>query len=84
METLTSPKEKLAVHFHNTYDRAIENLIIALYYNIKVVDSSIAGLGGCPYAEGASGNVSTEDVAFLSEVIEGIKFILDSWNKNKY
>lgn len=68
METLTCSKDKLAVHYHNTYDRAIENLIISLYYNIKVIDSSIAGLGGCPYAEGASGNLSTEDVVFMCDV----------------
>jgi hydroxymethylglutaryl-CoA lyase len=70
METLTVPKEKLAAHYHNTYDRAIENLLISLHYGIAVVDSSLAGLGGCPYAQGASGNVPTEDVLLMCEILE--------------
>ena len=70
MDTLTVSKNKLAVHYHNTYDRAIENLIISLYNDITVIDSSIAGLGGCPYANGASGNVPTEDVLLLLEVLD--------------
>jgi hydroxymethylglutaryl-CoA lyase len=68
IETISVDKDKLAVHFHNTYDRAIENLLISLHYGIKVVDSSIAGLGGCPYAERATGNVATEDVLMMCEV----------------
>ena len=72
METITVPKEKLAAHYHNTYDRAIENLLISMHYGISVVDSSVAGLGGCPYAKGASGNVSTEDVLLMCEIL-GIK-----------
>lgn len=62
----------LAAHFHNTYDRAIENLVIALGNGISVIDSSVAGIGGCPYAQGASGNVATEDVLYMLELL-GIK-----------
>ena len=69
METITVPKNKIAAHYHNTYDRAIENLLISLFYGVSVIDSSIAGLGGCPYAEGASGNVATEDVVFMCQVL---------------
>src|SRR5690349_13827210 len=69
METLTVPKEKLAAHYHNTYDRAIENLLISMHYGISVIDSSIAGLGGCPYAKGATGNVATEDVIMMCEIL---------------
>ena len=68
METISADKNLIAAHYHNTYDRAIENLVISLYYGIKVIDCSIAGLGGCPYAKGASGNVSTEDVLFMCKV----------------
>lgn len=69
LETITQPKDKLAAHFHNTYDRAIPNLIVALSEGISVVDSSVAGIGGCPYAKGASGNVPTEDVLYLCELL---------------
>jgi hydroxymethylglutaryl-CoA lyase len=69
METITIPKDKLAAHYHNTYNRAIENLLISLHYGISTIDSSIAGLGGCPYAKGASGNVSTEDVLLMCEIL---------------
>jgi hydroxymethylglutaryl-CoA lyase len=72
METLTIPKEKIAAHYHNTYDRAIENILISMHYGINVIDSSVAGLGGCPYAKGASGNVATEDVLLMAEIL-GIK-----------
>ena len=68
MEAITADKNLLAAHYHNTYDRAIENIIISMYYGINVFDSSIAGLGGCPYAKGATGNVPTEDVLFLCQV----------------
>ena len=61
--------ENLAAHFHNTYDRAIENLVIALGHGIRTIDSSVAGIGGCPYAKGASGNVATEDVLYLCELL---------------
>eukprot|EP01017_Pseudomicrothorax_dubius_P018603 TRINITY_DN2055_c0_g2_i4.p1 TRINITY_DN2055_c0_g2~~TRINITY_DN2055_c0_g2_i4.p1 ORF type:complete len:320 (+),score=76.82 TRINITY_DN2055_c0_g2_i4:43-1002(+) len=56
------PVENVAVHFHDTYDKAIENILIALSYGVSVVDSSVAGLGGCPYAKKAAGNVCTENV----------------------
>ena len=59
------PREKLAGHFHDTYGQAIANIYASLLEGIKVFDSSIAGLGGCPYAKGASGNVATEDVLYL-------------------
>ncbi|MCF5547830.1 hydroxymethylglutaryl-CoA lyase [Pseudomonas salomonii] len=59
------PREKLAGHFHDTYGQAIANIYASLLEGIQVFDSSIAGLGGCPYAKGASGNVATEDVVYL-------------------
>lgn len=59
------PSDKLAVHMHDTYGQALANILIALQQGIAVVDSSVAGLGGCPYAEGASGNVATEDLVYM-------------------
>jgi isopropylmalate/homocitrate/citramalate synthase len=59
------PKEKLAVHFHDTYGQALANVFAALELGIATVDSSVAGLGGCPYAPGATGNVATEDVLYM-------------------
>ena len=59
------PKEKLAVHFHDTYGQALANILVALQNGISVIDSAVAGLGGCPYAKGASGNVATEDVVYM-------------------
>jgi isopropylmalate/homocitrate/citramalate synthase len=59
------PSDRLAVHFHDTYGQALANLLAALEVGISVVDSAVAGLGGCPYAAGASGNVATEDVVFM-------------------
>ena len=59
------PREKLAVHFHDTYAQALANLMAAMEQGIAVADSSVAGLGGCPYAKGASGNVASEDVLYL-------------------
>ncbi|WP_431700167.1 hydroxymethylglutaryl-CoA lyase [Pseudomonas sp. BR20] len=59
------PRNKLAGHFHDTYGQAIANIYASLLEGITVFDSSIAGLGGCPYAKGASGNVATEDVLYL-------------------
>jgi hydroxymethylglutaryl-CoA lyase len=56
------PAAALAVHFHDTYGRALENIRVALEEGVSVIDSSVAGLGGCPYAKGATGNVSTEKV----------------------
>ena len=59
------PRDKLAGHFHDTYGQAIANIYASVLEGITVFDSSIAGLGGCPYAKGASGNVATEDVVYL-------------------
>jgi hydroxymethylglutaryl-CoA lyase len=59
------PREKLAVHFHDTRGTALANIVVALQLGIRTVDSAIGGLGGCPYAPGASGNVSTEDVVYM-------------------
>lgn len=59
------PMEKLGAHFHDTYGQALANLYAVLEEGIAVIDSSVAGLGGCPYAKGASGNVASEDVIYL-------------------
>ncbi|MDI5890726.1 hydroxymethylglutaryl-CoA lyase [Halomonas rhizosphaerae] len=59
------PMDKLAAHFHDTYGQALANLYAVMEEGIAVVDSSVAGLGGCPYAKGASGNVASEDVVYL-------------------
>ncbi|QRM18285.1 hydroxymethylglutaryl-CoA lyase [Dechloromonas sp. TW-R-39-2] len=59
------PVAKLAGHYHDTYGMAIANIHASLQAGVSVFDSSIAGLGGCPYAKGASGNVATEDVVYL-------------------
>ncbi|XP_021950591.1 hydroxymethylglutaryl-CoA lyase, mitochondrial isoform X3 [Folsomia candida] len=59
------PVEVVAVHCHDTYGQALVNIITALEMGVSVVDSSVAGLGGCPYAKGASGNVATEDVVYM-------------------
>ena len=56
------PAEKIAVHFHDTHGTALANILAALQKGIAIVDSSAGGLGGCPYAPGAAGNVATEDV----------------------
>lgn len=61
------PTDKLAAHMHDTYGQAVANILAALTLGIKVVDSSVAGLGGCPYAKGATGNVATEDVVYMLE-----------------
>ncbi|KAK9505459.1 hypothetical protein O3M35_009515 [Rhynocoris fuscipes] len=59
------PADKLAVHFHDTYGQALANIVTALQMGITVVDSAVGGLGGCPYAKGASGNVATEDLVYM-------------------
>ncbi|XP_075971325.1 hydroxymethylglutaryl-CoA lyase [Anticarsia gemmatalis] len=65
-EVLTVAKpEQLALHFHDTYGQALSNLLAGLEFDIKTVDSSISGLGGCPYARGASGNLATEDLVYF-------------------
>ncbi len=56
---------KIGVHFHDTYGQALTNIYACLQLGVKTIDSSTAGLGGCPYAPGASGNVATEDVIYL-------------------
>jgi hydroxymethylglutaryl-CoA lyase len=61
------PRQQLAVHFHDTYGQALSNILVALQQGITTIDASIAGLGGCPYAKGASGNVATEDVLYMLE-----------------
>lgn len=62
---IPAPIDKLAVHFHDTYGQGVVNIYAALEMGISIVDSSVSGLGGCPYAPGASGNVATEDVIYL-------------------
>lgn len=64
---LHMPVSQLAAHFHDTYGQALANIYAALELGIRTVDSSVAGLGGCPYAAGASGNVASEDVLRLVE-----------------
>lgn len=59
------PVDNLAVHFHDTYGQALANIYAALQSGVSVIDSAVAGLGGCPYAQGASGNVATEDVVYM-------------------
>lgn len=70
------PVDKLAVHFHDTYGQALANILVALEQGISVVDTAVAGLGGCPYAKGASGNVATEDVVYMLNGM-GIKTGID-------
>jgi len=92
LESVTKvvPVEKLAVHCHDTYGQALANILVSIESGVRVVDSSTAGLGGCPYAKGASGNVATEDVLYmlqglgistgvdLSKVIEAGSFISEA------
>nr|WP_324257929.1 hydroxymethylglutaryl-CoA lyase [Cellvibrio fontiphilus] len=59
------PIEKIAAHMHDTYGQALANIYAALEMGVSVIDSSVAGLGGCPYAAGATGNVATEDLVYL-------------------
>ena len=60
-------RDRLAVHFHDTYGQALANILACLERGIAVIDSSVAGLGGCPYAKGATGNVASEDVLYMLE-----------------
>ena len=60
-----APIEKLALHFHNTYGQALANIYACMQLGASIIDASVAGLGGCPYAKGASGNVATEDVLYM-------------------
>ncbi len=57
--------DRLAVHFHDTYGQALANIFACLEEGVRITDSSVAGLGGCPYARGATGNVATEDVVYM-------------------
>jgi hydroxymethylglutaryl-CoA lyase len=59
------PLDALAAHYHDTYGQALANIHASLQAGIRVFDSSVAGLGGCPYAKGATGNVATEDVVYM-------------------
>ncbi|MBF0325257.1 MAG: hydroxymethylglutaryl-CoA lyase [Alphaproteobacteria bacterium] len=59
------PVDRLAAHFHDTYGQALANIFAVMEKGVAVIDSSVAGLGGCPYAKGASGNVATEDVVYM-------------------
>ncbi|KAI6685427.1 hypothetical protein NL676_031340 [Syzygium grande] len=70
------PADKLAVHFHDTYGQSLPNILISLQMGISAVDSSVAGLGGCPYAKGATGNVATEDVVYMLNGL-GVKTNVD-------
>ena len=62
---LDIPPENVAVHFHDTYGQALTNIFVALQNGVSTIDASVAGLGGCPYAKGATGNVATEDVLYM-------------------
>lgn len=87
------PREHVSVHFHDTYGQALANILVALQLGIATIDCSTAGLGGCPYAKGAAGNVATEEVLFmldgmgiqthvkLSVILEAAEFILKYVNK---
>lgn len=87
------PLPRIAVHFHDTYGQALANIYASLEKGISIVDSSVAGLGGCPYAKGASGNVASEDVVYmlhglnvkteidLEKLIAAGKFICDNLHK---
>ena len=59
------PIERLGVHFHDTRGQALANILVCLELGVSVVDASVGGLGGCPYAKGATGNVATEDVLYM-------------------
>ena len=60
-----APIDYFALHCHDTYGQALANIMAGLEMGVRTIDSSIAGLGGCPYAKGASGNVATEDVLYM-------------------
>jgi isopropylmalate/homocitrate/citramalate synthase len=87
------PLPRLAVHFHNTYGQAIANIYACFEEGVRIADSSAGGLGGCPYAKGATGNVATEDVVYLLDglgfetgvdrqaVVEASRFIFEALGK---
>ena len=64
------PVEQIGVHFHDTYGQALANVLAALQMGISVIDSSVAGLGGCPYAPGAAGNLATEDLVYMLDGLD--------------
>ena len=68
--TMHLPVANLALHFHDTYGQALTNIYAAMEYGVATIDSSVSGLGGCPYAKGASGNVATEDVLYMLNGLE--------------
>jgi hydroxymethylglutaryl-CoA lyase len=70
------PLAKLAGHYHDTYGQALANIYASLELGVSTFDASVAGLGGCPYAAGASGNVATEDVVYMLHGL-GIKTGVD-------
>lgn len=84
------PVEHLAAHFHDTYGQGLANLLAVLQLGVATIDSSVSGLGGCPYAKGASGNVATEDVLYMlngmgietgvdmSKLLEAGRFVSES------
>jgi hydroxymethylglutaryl-CoA lyase len=84
------PAAQISGHFHDTYGQALSNILTCLQMGISTFDSSVAGLGGCPYAKGATGNVATEDVLYmlhgmgietgidLEKVCEAGRFISDA------
>lgn len=94
--TTRVPREYLAVHFHDTFGQALANIFAVLERGIATIDCSVAGLGGCPYAKGAAGNVATEDVVYmlnglgihtgvnLEKLILAGKFICDELGKTPY
>jgi hydroxymethylglutaryl-CoA lyase len=59
------PRDRIAVHFHDTYGQALANILAVMERGIAVIDSSVAGLGGCPFARGTTGNVASEDVVYM-------------------
>lgn len=59
------PMEQLAIHFHDTYGQALANILACLEEGVSIIDSAVSGLGGCPYAKGATGNVATEEVVYM-------------------
>ena len=64
------PRDRLAAHFHDTYGQALANILAAMERGIATVDCAVAGLGGCPYAPGAAGNVATEDVLYMLDGLD--------------
>ncbi|WP_185983673.1 hydroxymethylglutaryl-CoA lyase [Aureimonas mangrovi] len=87
------PLEMLAVHFHDTYGQALANIFACLEFGVSVVDAAVGGLGGCPYAKGATGNVATEDLVYMLDgmgietgidrerIVEAALFIADALGK---